>query len=263
MSDEQRIQKEIALAGTPEAVWQAIATGPGLRCWFGPLDVEPHEGGLVTVTIGEFVDETAVVKTWDPPHHFATTADGHEFDYSIEPCENGTLLRLVHKGFFGEEPELHMQIASSGWDTYLHTLAQYLKYFPGRPAVYVAAEGPRSSAGDLAWQILRQALGLSDTAKLGDTVALSPEGLAGGLPTETSATNAATSTEGIIEGIIDYDHPDCLGIRSSNALYRFHNRGALGMSIGVGHHIYADGMDRMAAVHAWQTWLEAVFLPFS
>lgn len=253
MSDDQVIEKQVTLAAPAEAVWQAIATGPGLRCWFGPLDVEPHEGGLVTVTIGEFVDETAVVQVWDPPHHFVTAADGHRFDYRIEAGENGTVLRLTHSGFFGEEPELHVQIASDGWDTYLHTLAQYLKHFPGQSAVYVAAEGPRSSAGDLAWQILRQALGLPEGAKLDDRVHLTPTGLEGGLP---SGMND-------IEGTIDYDHPDCLGIRTSKALFRFYNRGALGMSVGVGHHIFAEDIDRLAAVHAWQAWLEQIFLPFS
>lgn len=241
MQTDHRIEIEIELEATPERVWEAIATGPGLRAWFGPLDVEPRAGGLVTVSIGDFVDESAVVAVWNPPKHFSTTSDGHSFDYIITEQNGTSKLRLVHAGSFGQDWETHLAIARDGWDMYLHTLSQYLKYFSGRPATYVAAEGPRTSAGDHAWPMLRSALGLPERVEEGDAVHLTPEGMPP------------------IDGVIDYDRPACLGVRSGDALYRFHNRAALGMPVGVGHHYYSGGIDRAEAVRSWQSWLERLF----
>ena len=36
---------EVEVPGTPEEVWQAIATGPGITAWFVPTEVEEREGG--------------------------------------------------------------------------------------------------------------------------------------------------------------------------------------------------------------------------
>ena len=37
------IAVEIAVPGTPEEAWEAIATGPGMSGWFFPSDIEPGE----------------------------------------------------------------------------------------------------------------------------------------------------------------------------------------------------------------------------
>ena len=36
-----RNEKEIEVPGTPEQVWEAIATGPGITAWFMPAEVDP------------------------------------------------------------------------------------------------------------------------------------------------------------------------------------------------------------------------------
>jgi uncharacterized protein YndB with AHSA1/START domain len=41
------VELEFDLPGTPEQVWQAIATGPGITCWFVPSEVEERKGGKV------------------------------------------------------------------------------------------------------------------------------------------------------------------------------------------------------------------------
>jgi hypothetical protein len=45
----RRIENRIEVPGTPEQVWEAIATGPGIEAWFVPADVEPREGGRVAL----------------------------------------------------------------------------------------------------------------------------------------------------------------------------------------------------------------------
>src|SRR6185436_17250749 len=40
---------EFEVAGTPEEVWQAIATGPGISSWFVPTEIEERDGKPVAV----------------------------------------------------------------------------------------------------------------------------------------------------------------------------------------------------------------------
>jgi hypothetical protein len=47
------LHKEITLAASPEQVWDAIATGPGVDAWFmGRTQIEPREGGTTSLTLG-------------------------------------------------------------------------------------------------------------------------------------------------------------------------------------------------------------------
>ena len=43
-SGRRWIQVEAEVPGTPEQVWKAIATGPGISAWFVPSKVEEREG---------------------------------------------------------------------------------------------------------------------------------------------------------------------------------------------------------------------------
>jgi uncharacterized protein YndB with AHSA1/START domain len=42
------VQAETEVTGTPEQVWQAIATGPGISSWFVPTKLEERVGGVTT-----------------------------------------------------------------------------------------------------------------------------------------------------------------------------------------------------------------------
>ena len=45
--DEGRrsISLQVEVPGTPQEVWEAIATGPGISVWFVPSEVDEREGG--------------------------------------------------------------------------------------------------------------------------------------------------------------------------------------------------------------------------
>ncbi len=53
-SPEERrsIELEIEVPGTPEEVWRAIATGPGITSWYVPHEVEEREGGAALASFG-------------------------------------------------------------------------------------------------------------------------------------------------------------------------------------------------------------------
>ena len=48
-SGRRSIQVEVEVPGTPEEVWQAIATGPGISSWFVPAEFEEQDGKPVAV----------------------------------------------------------------------------------------------------------------------------------------------------------------------------------------------------------------------
>src|SRR3981081_669928 len=70
-SGRRSVQVEVEVPGTPEEVWDAIATGPGVSSWFVPADVDESEGGRVVCHFGPGMDSVATTTAWDPPRRFA------------------------------------------------------------------------------------------------------------------------------------------------------------------------------------------------
>jgi hypothetical protein len=186
------------------------------------------------------------VTAWEPPRRFAYRAGSPEaaefmaFEWLIQGRDDGTcVLRLVQSGVLGDDWETEYDALVTGWDMYLHQLAQYLRYFRGRPATPITLFGPGPGDADQAWPALTAGLGLDGPATEGDKVRLTPQGLAP------------------IEGVVDYAAPDFLGVRADDGLYRF-IRGFDG-SVAVGHHLYADDVDASRTEQAWQAWLGRLF----
>ena len=77
-SGRRSVQVEVEVPGTPEEVWQAIATGPGISSWFVPTEFEERDGKPVAVTLnfGPGMESRSVVTTWDPPRMFAAQGEG-------------------------------------------------------------------------------------------------------------------------------------------------------------------------------------------
>jgi hypothetical protein len=229
------IRKEIPLVAPPEAVWDAIATAPGLAGWFMPMEIDPASP---TVTAHEPGRLLSVRLPEGPDGSF------HAFEYRIEPAgAGGAVLHFMHGGFtsdgWGEDYET---VTSFGWDMYLHTLGQYLTHFAGRPALYLEAEGPPESADAAAWPRLIAGLGLTEPVKEGTGVRFALAGF------------------GPVEGIVDYVAPPYfLGLRAPHALIRFHGRFPSGMPVAVSQHTYLETFDGDAAQRAWEAWLAGVF----
>jgi uncharacterized protein YndB with AHSA1/START domain len=51
-SGRRSVQAEVEVPGTPEEVWQAIATGPGISSWFVPSEVDGRVGGTAVSHFG-------------------------------------------------------------------------------------------------------------------------------------------------------------------------------------------------------------------
>ncbi len=48
-----RFEIEVELAGTPQQVWEAIASAEGISSWFMPTELEPRQGGAVVTHMGD------------------------------------------------------------------------------------------------------------------------------------------------------------------------------------------------------------------
>ncbi len=246
MTHPFEVTGDVALDATPDEVWKAIATGPGIDTWLmGRNEVEPREGGKTRMTMGDMTQE-GTVTAWDPGNRFASRGaegpDGsiHAFEYLIEGREGGgTVLRFVHSGFMGDDWEAEYEALQKGWAMYLDKLGEYFTFFRGRKATPITAMvPPKEDEGDV-MQRLRQGLGLSGTPAAGDRVRLTRENLPP------------------IEGVVDYVKGDFLGVRTDDAIYRF-IRGYAGGAV-LGHHLFAEGVDQQATEQAWQDWLTKLF----
>jgi uncharacterized protein YndB with AHSA1/START domain len=106
-SGRRWVQVEVEVPGTPEEVWAAIATGPGVSSWFMPAHVDSQVGGKVTTHFGPRMDSVATVTAWDPPHRFAAespdlgpNAPSLATEWIVEARAGGTcIVRVVHSHF--------------------------------------------------------------------------------------------------------------------------------------------------------------------
>ncbi|MFD0970083.1 SRPBCC family protein [Plantactinospora endophytica] len=247
MGHKFELRKEIELAATPEQVWAAIATGPGIDSWFmGQTEVDPREGGRNTFTMAGHTEESTVT-AWEPGKRFAYgTEPGPDggfmaIEYLIEGRDQGsTVLRLVQSGVLGDNWETEYEAMQVGWDMYLGTLAAYVRHFPGRHAAQVAAFRPGAGEPDQVWAAVAGAFGISGEVVEGAPARLVLDGLAP------------------IEGTVDLAGlPTYFGVRTDDALYRFLYSGTdRGSALVLNHHLFDAGADQVGAHRAWQEWLD-------
>lgn len=249
---ERRLEKRVELDATPEQVWEAIATGPGVSAWFVPTEVEPREGGAVTQKFGEGFEETCRVTAWEPATRFAYGASeiapagaaNYAFEFLVEGRDGGgTVLRFVQTGFPDEGWEDEYHGLDRGWELFFDNLRAYLAHFAGRPVANVVTMGFAVVSAKEAWRVLYRALGLTGPPTLGEEITLAPDG------------------PDPINGVVDVSGPEFLGVRSAHGLHRIGAEGG-DASCGVSayHYFYgSDGngkpVDVVAQAAAWQDWL--------
>src|SRR6266436_3409212 len=77
-SGRRSVQVEVEVPGTPEQVWEAIATGPGISSWFVPCQMETGKDGKPTtmmLSFGPGMDCPATITQWQPPQRFAAESE--------------------------------------------------------------------------------------------------------------------------------------------------------------------------------------------
>jgi hypothetical protein len=227
MAKEFEVGFEGTLAATAADCWRAITVDAGSWSW--PIEYEPRVGGRetgLTFYGGE-------VTVWEPGERFATRCekDGwfNQLDYTFDGQGGETHLKFVHRGVFLEDWDTNYEACRQHTAFYYHSLGEYLKHFNGRSAVYAMTEAPEASASPNGFATLKNALGVPGDVHVGDHLA-------------------------DLDGVVDYETPNFLGVRTADTLYRFYGRNAFGWPIGVGRHHFGDTDDR-----DWPAWLAEVF----
>jgi uncharacterized protein YndB with AHSA1/START domain len=167
------VETEVEVPGTPEEVWKAVATGPGISSWFVPTRVEEKVGGAVASTFGPGMDALATVTVWEPPRRMVAESppEGPKdptvaTEWTVEARAGGTcVVRVVHSwsaatGDWDDQFERH----SYGWRGFFKILRLYLTHFAGQPCSAMqqlpAVPEPKAKA----WADFTGALGLAGAA---------------------------------------------------------------------------------------------------
>ncbi|HEY8340850.1 MAG TPA: SRPBCC domain-containing protein [Egibacteraceae bacterium] len=174
------IRVEVEVPGTPEQVWEAIATGPGISTWFVPAEVAEREGGeIVLHDLAPGLDDSGRITVWDPPRRLVYESSGEEgqrlaHEWLVEARSGSTcVVRLVNSGFgAGDEWDETIASMEEGWRLFLDNLRLVLTHFPGRRARHVIVGGVSRRPAAEEWPALRASLGLPATA-VGQRVATS------------------------------------------------------------------------------------------
>jgi uncharacterized protein YndB with AHSA1/START domain len=183
ISDERVIDLSIEVPGTPEQVWQAIATGPGITSWFVPHQVQEQQGGTVRMDFGpDFGEALARVTAWEPPRRVVFTSEGERalaYEWLVEARDGGTcLVRLVNTGFGpGEDWDADYDGMSTGWRIFLENLRLHLTHFPGQPARAIIPTRMLEGPYDAAFARLCRELGVSADVRAGQRFATSGPGV--------------------------------------------------------------------------------------
>jgi uncharacterized protein YndB with AHSA1/START domain len=197
------VQAEVEVPGSPEEVWQAIATGPGLSSWFVPAKVDGRVGGVVNLNFGPGMDSVSTITAWDPPRRFA--ADSNDMgpdaptvatEWIVETRSGGTcVVRVVHSWFASTDDwDNQFEGHEHGWPAFFRTLRMHLSHFRGQSAVTLQLMGMSAESTSSAWNSLTGALGLSD-ATHGQRV---------------MSTAGAPRLAGIVERVGPAEHPELL-----------------------------------------------------
>jgi uncharacterized protein YndB with AHSA1/START domain len=237
---EPELEKTVELDASPEQVWAAIATGPGISAWFVPSEVEPRVGGAVRADFGGGIVGGGEVTAWEPGRRFAYGEAGHAFEFLVEGRDGGgTVLRFVQSGFTGDDWRDEYDSFDKGWALFFANLRAHLDEFGGRPASTVVGLVMAPVGAADAWPVLLGALGLPGRPAVGEQVALT-----GPVP---------------ISGTVDVATDEFLGVRTGHGLHRFGAEGQDGCGVSAYHYSYGEPVDVETLTKAWDAWLAELF----
>lgn len=255
-SGRRSIQVEIEVPGTPEEVWRAVATAPGISAWFVPAKFEEKGGKPVAVTLdfGAGMESRSVVTAWDPPRTFNREGPGWvpgspplATEFTVEVRAGGVCVLRIVQSLFASTDDWDGQLtgAEEGWPGIGRILRLYLTHFRGAQSAFMQFMAPVAGTPADAWAALTGALGLS-----GVSVGQRRVGSAG-VPA--------------IGGVVEYSSQSPFG-----ALMRLDTPGpgiaALGtiefgdtVMASLSFYLYGDEATRTAARETprWQAWMQA------
>jgi uncharacterized protein YndB with AHSA1/START domain len=171
-----RLDLAFELPGTPEQVWDAIATADGISSWFIATELDERVGGVIRMIMGPEAESVGTVTGWEPPRRFAyvepdwASLAGHEraevtplaTEFVVEAQSGGTCVVRVVSSAFGTGAEWEREFFADmerGWVPFFENLRVYLTHFPGQAATTMRVSADLPGAARAAMAAVGDALG--------------------------------------------------------------------------------------------------------
>ena len=256
-SGRRSVQVEVEVPGTPEEVWHAIATGPGISSWFVPTTFEERDGKPVAVTMnfGPGMESRSEVTTWDAPRKFVAQGEGWggsppmATEWSVEARAGGVcIVRVVHSLFASTDDwDNQLESTQTGWPAFFRTLRIYLSHFRGQRSALMQFVAYVAGTEAEAWESLTSALGVQGV-NVGERWTTPA-----GVPSLSGV--AEYKSQSPYDMLVRLDTPGP-GVASLGA---FNMGGQSMVAVSVFH--YGDESARTAAreTPVWQAWIEERF----
>ena len=253
------VQVEFEVPGTPEEVWQAIATGQGISSWFVPAEFEEKDGKPVAVKMnfGPGMESRSVVTVWDAPRKWASQSDGWvpgmpsiANEWSVEARAGGICVVRIVTSLFATTDDWDNQLegTESGWPGFFRTLRIYLTHFRGQRSAIMQLMAPAAGTEAEAWETLTAALGL--------------KGLSAGQRCTAQASVPALS--GVAEYVTQHPYDALLRLDKPAgiaALGAFSFPGGGGSMVAMSLYLYGDHAAENVAREKpiWDAWIQKRF----
>lgn len=252
------VEMELLVPGTPEEVWQALATGPGNSAWFTKTVIDEHVGGRIHFDFGANGSSTGEVTVWEPPLRFGYVerewsegAPPIATEITVTSRSGGRcVVRMVHSLFASSDDwDDQLEGFESGWAGFFEVLRVYLAHFAGERGVCFLAMASTESSERTVWHRLTEKLGLAG-ANVGEERTTPPQ------PESLSGTVERVHQDDKLRYIMLRLNMPGPGI-ALIATYRAGERTNASMAV----YLYGDDAERRAAASEpkWRDWLGETF----
>jgi uncharacterized protein YndB with AHSA1/START domain len=174
-----RFELSVEVPGTPEQVWDAIATAKGISAWMMPTDLDEREGGAVVFHMGPDMSSEGTVTRWDPPRQIVYeeprwaalagqdpgTVTPLVSEFLVEARSGGTCVVRVVSSAFGSGADWEQEFfdeMGTGWTPMFEHLRLYLTHFPGQRATILEASTEVPGTPTSAGAAMRAELGVTE-----------------------------------------------------------------------------------------------------
>jgi uncharacterized protein YndB with AHSA1/START domain len=251
-----RFEFEVEVPGTPDKVWQAIATAEGISSWMMPTEMDARVGGAVTFHMGPDAESKGHVTAYEPHRRIEFEEDwaslmGHAgadvtplvTEFLVEARSGGTCVVRVVTSAFGTGADWENEFfeeMTNGWVPMLDNLRLYVAHFPGQSATTLfggsefAGVSPEAAVG-----AARAALGI--TGEVGEPV--SARGVRGRVERSIDR-HFLVRLESPVTGLLSF--------------YSWNSEGGSGVHL-IGYLFSDDAAGYVEREQsAWQEWLDGV-----
>ena len=170
-SGRRSAQYEVEVPGTPEEVWQAIATGPGISSWCVPTRFDEQDGKPVAITMnfGPGMEFRNTLTAWEPLRMWAAQSDGIvpgappiANEWSVEARGGGVCVVRVVQSLFASTDDWDEQLEAgmAAWVAFFRALRIYLTHFRGQSSTIMQFVVPFAGPEGEAWEALTAAVGV-------------------------------------------------------------------------------------------------------